>query len=249
MVPPFGGPSIPAASAEWISRIVALATGTPGTVPGPVAALTEGVIRAMTFPSLKVVAAGLFVFALGLTVGQGFPHVAARAPAPDPPPVAAAEPVPIPPESRELKIDDGTSAGMRSIAGGGHAVRFESPGDGWKLTSVRLYGSRYGTPRPPDEDFRVILCDANFKPIATFPFPYKTFARGNPKWVTLDVKPTAVPKTFYVCVDFNPEQTKGVYVHHDAAAGDTSFVGLPDDGKPGPFTKGDWMIRAVLQGP
>jgi RNA polymerase sigma-70 factor (ECF subfamily) len=204
----------------------------------------------MTSPSLKVAAAGLLVFALGLAVGQGFPHVAARAPDPEPTPAPVVEPVPVPPESRELKLDDGTSAGMRSIAGGGHAVRFVSPGHGWKVTSVRLYGSRYGTPRPPDEDFRVILCDADFKPVATFPFPYKTFARGNPKWVALDIKPTAVPKTFYVCVDFNPEQTKGVYVHHDAqSAPGSSFVGLPDDGKPSPFTKGDWMIRAVMEGP
>ena len=212
-------------------------------VPAEVVALAEGVIRAMTPISLKTAAAGLIVFALGLAVGQGFARIEAGPPEPAP---AVA---PAPPESRELKHDDGKSAGMRSIAGSGHAVRFESPGEGWKLTSVRLYGSRYGTPRPPDEDFRVILCDADFKPVATFPFPYKTFTRGNPKWVALDVKPTAVPKTFFVCVDFNPEQTKGVYVHHDASGDGSSFVGLPDDGKPRPFAKGDWLIRATLQAP
>ena len=241
------GPSASTAAADWAARVVGLATGGPGTVPAPVAVLAEGVIRAMTPTTLKTVAAGLIVFALGLAVGQGFPRAGATPREPEPTPIA--EPKPAPPESRELKHDDGKSAGMRSIAGGGHAVRFEAPGEGWKVTSVRLYGSRYGTPKAPDEDFRVILCDADFKPIATFPLPYKTFARGNPKWVALDVKPTAVPKTFYVCVDFDPEQTKGVYVHHDDAGDGSSFVGLPGDGKPKPFAKGDWMIRATLQSP
>jgi hypothetical protein len=64
----------------------------------------------------------------------------------------------------------------------------------------------------------------------------------------MDVKPTAVPATFILCADFDPAATKGIYVHHDAEASKprSSFVGLPDDGKPRPFTAGDWLIRATL---
>ena len=82
--------------------------------------------------------------------------------------------------------------------------------------------------------------------LADFPFPYSKFERGQSKWVKLDVKPTKVPKTFVLCVSFNPEQTKGVYLDHDVEAGDTSFVGLPD-GEMRPFDKGDWMIRARVE--
>ena len=116
--------------------------------------------------------------------------------------------------------------GKKSIAGGGHAVRFEAPGEGWTLTAVRIHGSRYGYPRPPREDFKVFLCDEKFKPIAEFAFPYSKFERGESKWVTLEVKPTKLPKTFILGVDFDPTQTKGVYVSHDKEGSGRSLVGL-----------------------
>ena len=68
-------------------------------------------------------------------------------PAAQPKPKPAPQPKPKANEPRELKHDDGKSAGMKSIAGGGHGVNFESPGEGWKLTAIRLYGSRYGYPQ------------------------------------------------------------------------------------------------------
>jgi len=70
--------------------------------------------------------------------------------------------------------------------------------------------------------------------------PYSKFKRGDPGWVSLRVKPTEVPKEFVICLNFNPERTKGVYISHDAEG--KSLVGLP--GKPaGTFTGGDWLIR------
>ncbi len=148
-------------------------------------------------------------------------------------------------QSRELAHDDGQSAGKRSIAGSGHAVRFEAPGDSWYLTEVRIYGSRYGYPAPPKENFHVWLCDKDFKVISDNPFPYSKFPYGDPSWVTLKIKPTRVPAEFIVCVGFNPEATKGVYVHYDAEGSGNSLVGLPGrDGKD--FEKGDWLIRAKL---
>jgi hypothetical protein len=148
-------------------------------------------------------------------------------------------------EARELSHDDGTMAGKKSMAGTGHAVRFASPGAGHHLTAVKLHGSRYGTPQAPDEKFTVTLCDEKFQKIAEFKFPYATFERGEPKWVTLDVKPTAVPATFYVCVAFNPTARKGVYVSHDAGVSGTSYTGLPG-GRASAFGSGDWMIRVTV---
>jgi hypothetical protein len=146
---------------------------------------------------------------------------------------------------RELAHDDGTMANKRSIAGGGHGVRFEVAGDGWYLTSVRLHGSRYGTPEAPKEDFTVTLCDENYKRIASFRFPYSSFERGEPRWVTLKVTPTNVPAKFVVCVEFNPTARKGVYVSHDAGGEKRSLSGLPGD-RPRPFDAGDWMLRATV---
>ncbi|UCD51699.1 MAG: hypothetical protein JSW27_03530 [Phycisphaerales bacterium] len=145
----------------------------------------------------------------------------------------------------ELAHDDGRQTSKSSIAGSGHAVRFETLGDNWYLTAVRLYGSRYGHRAPPREDFQVWLCDKDFKVIADFAMPYSRFRRGGPRWVNLPVEPTNVPSEFIICVGFNPTRTKGVYVGYDGSPSGNSFVGLA--GKEGrAFQKGDWMIRVKL---
>ncbi len=149
-------------------------------------------------------------------------------------------------QARELAQDDGQAAGKASLAGGGHAVRFEAPGDNWYLTQVRIHGSRYGMPAPPKEDFSVWICDGDFKSIVKLSYPYAKFQRAaEGRWVALSVKPTRVPKEFIVCVGFNPTATKGVYVSRDAQGSGNSLTGLP--GRTGhPFQQGDWMIRATV---
>lgn len=145
-------------------------------------------------------------------------------------------------KAEELKNDDGQPAGKRSLPQG-IASAFKAPGDTYYLTSIRIHGGRYGYPQPPKEDFHVFLCDKEFKLIADFPFSYSKFARGEPDWVSLRMKPTKVPEEFIICLDFNPERTKGVYISHDAEG--KSPVGLP--GKPaGYFTGGDWLVRPQL---
>ena len=79
---------------------------------------------------------------------------------------------PVARKARELSHDDGQSAGKSSMAGSAHAVKFKVDGDSYYVTSVSLYGSRYGMPKPPPEKFRVWICNADFQPIATFRFPY-----------------------------------------------------------------------------
>jgi hypothetical protein len=151
-------------------------------------------------------------------------------------------------ESVELKHDDGKMASKSSMAGGGHAVRFEVDNDSSYVTSVSLHGSRYGEPRPPRDSFSVWICDENFKQITTFKFPYSSYTRGDPSWKTFRIRPTKVPQKFIVCFGFNPHQTKGVYVSYDAGPSEKSLIGLPGAGRePEPFTKGNWMIRCKVE--
>lgn len=144
-----------------------------------------------------------------------------------------------------LAQDDGKPAGKKSIAGSGHAVFFETRQKS-ELVALMLYGSRYGYDQPPAEKFHIWLCDMDQQVIEDFQFPYGTFKKGNPKWVKLRVKATELPERFYLCAGFNPEQTKGVYVHYDGAASGNSYTGLPDTGF-SDFEDGDWMIRAVVR--
>ena len=151
-------------------------------------------------------------------------------------------------ETIELKHDDDKMAGKRSIAGGGHAVKFEVDNDSSYVTSVSLHGSRYGEARPPKESFSVWICDENFKQIAKFKFPYSSYTRSNPVWKSFSIRPTKVPKKFIVCFGFNPHQTKGVYVSYDGGKSETSLVGVPGRGHdPDPFTEGNWMIRCKVE--
>lgn len=145
----------------------------------------------------------------------------------------------------ERAHDDGVQVGKGSFAGNGHAVRFAAPGNGWYLTEVRIYGSRYGSWRTPKDDFHIWLCDKDLKIIADFAKPYGHFKRGRPRWVSLPIEPTKVPSEFVICVAFNPTLTQGVYLGYDASDSGHSLIATA--GKPGEaFGAGDWMIRVKL---
>ena len=146
----------------------------------------------------------------------------------------------------ELSYDDGVSGGIESIGVSGHAVIFEKPDDGLVLRAVRIYGSRYGEDEPPEEDFHVWVCDEDYNVIVDIPFSYSRFRKGEPKWVTLRVKPLEVPSTFVICTGFNPEQSKGVYVHYDDSSSGNSLIGLPGQ-EMRVFNRGEWMIHAIMR--
>ncbi len=144
----------------------------------------------------------------------------------------------------ELAYDDDADEGKRSIAGGGHARRFTAPGESWYVSAVSVYGARYGRPRETGT-FVVALCDAEMQRITIWKKPYMTFERGPLQWVRMEVEPTRVPREFYICLDFRPTATKGVYVAYDDSTRGNSLVAKP--GRPGsPFEHGDWMIRVEL---
>jgi Tol biopolymer transport system component len=146
-----------------------------------------------------------------------------------------------------LQYDDGKSDGMLSTAGSGHAVVFRRPEGKWAVDYVEMYGSRYGEPEAPKEDFTIFLCDQDFNVIKEVAEPYSKLAYGDePKWQRFDFSPVAVPEGFYICVCFNPTATKGFYMHysthgkksHSKNALPWSFVN---------DTPNDWMIRTHIR--
>ncbi len=149
----------------------------------------------------------------------------------------------------QLRYDDEEKDGQMSIAGSGHGVIFVRPQGKWQLVAVEFYGARYGMPTPPDEDFRIFLCNERFEVIREFTAPYKLFAtRGEWKWERIAVAPTEVPEFFYIVIAFNPTATKGIYMAYDADVPlSHSRMAYPNShlmDTPKPY---DWMIRCYLK--
>lgn len=144
----------------------------------------------------------------------------------------------------KLELDDGTADGKQSIAGSGHARKFSTPEAGeWYLRKVGVFGVRYGA--SPAGTFEIALCDEQMKPIATWKKPYAAFKTGELQWVTFDVLPTRVPKDFYVCLNFRPTATHGVFVGKDSSTSGSSLAATPGiEGKG--LAQADWMIRCEL---
>ncbi len=148
-----------------------------------------------------------------------------------------------------LKHDDGAQDGKLSMTGEGHAVRFECPDDGkWRVTGIRLHGSRYGTAQAPNEDFKIVIASEDFQELVEIDKPYSLFKRGNEKWVRVGFDPVEVQGAFQVAVFFNPTRTKGVYVgiDEDSSPSHSSIVKVSDPAKEPRELEGDWMIRAYV---
>jgi Tol biopolymer transport system component len=146
-----------------------------------------------------------------------------------------------------LYYDDGTPEGKLSIAGSGHALLFQRPEETRFIDRVDVFGSRYGTRKPPEEDFTVYVCDEDFNPLHEFNRPYGLFQRGENQWFKIPVDSVSVPRRFYVCLSFNPTSTKGVYVAYDQSVTRShSRTGLPYTHINDVKKKYDWMIRVHL---
>ena len=79
--------------------------------------------------------------------------------------------------------------------------------------------------------------------------PATTIARA---FLQLFDKEVELPRKFWMALDFNAEQTKGVYVSYDTSTkGKYSRVGLPGDNEEPKETdfKGDWMVQLLLAKP
>jgi tetratricopeptide (TPR) repeat protein len=136
-----------------------------------------------------------------------------------------------------------------SLGGSGHAVLFERTAEKATVTAVQIFASRYGTSVAPTEDFHVYLLNEDRTVIGDFHFPYSTIERTVAmRWYNLlMVPPAAVPQKFYVALDFNPTEYKGIYLGLDSDISIShSFVGLPTKGYKLVDKNFDWMVRPVL---
>ena len=258
--------------------VMASALGRPtfvGMISAP-AALAEEVLKAMWYHNLRMIAATAMVG--GIVAGIVATGAARAWPGPRPepvPPASPSEPRPTPAaaepgkpaESRELpaagadpgpapeeaapsalKYGDGQADGKQSLGGSGEMIRFTASKTPARVAALRIHGSRYGLPEPPDESFLIyFLTEDRLRILHTEMAPYTLFERGPEKWVEVAFeRPVELPKTFWVALDFRPHQTKGVYVSFDNSTGGRhSLVGLP--GLPTSRSRrGDWMIEAVL---
>ena len=148
-----------------------------------------------------------------------------------------------------LRHDDGSQEDKRSMTGGGHAVRFECPDDEkWYVKSISVYGSRYGSYKAPEEDFKVVVASEDLSKRQDMGRPYRMFERGKEKWVKINIVPVEVQGTFHVAVFFNPTSTKGVYVgiDTDSSPSNSAVISTLNPDKKEGDLQGNWMIRANL---
>ena len=148
-----------------------------------------------------------------------------------------------------LQYDDDSQDSKKSMTGAAHGISFSCPDDEqWYLTSVAVYGSRYGSRKAPREDFSIVVASEDMKSVASFDRPYSLFERSNPDWIDIEVPGVEVSKNFKVVVSFEPTRTRGVYVgiDQDSSPSHSMTVVANETGKSKSDVKGDWMIRAYL---
>jgi RNA polymerase sigma-70 factor (ECF subfamily) len=150
-----------------------------------------------------------------------------------------------------LKYGDGRADGKKSFGGNGQMIRFELPEGVTSVRGIKIHGSRYGLPQAPDEEFEITFLNEDLDEIlGSEAAPYRLFKRGREMWVRVNfAEPIELPQSFWVALNFNAHQTKGVYLSYDTnTKGEYSRVGLAgSDEAPKPTDfGGDWMVQVML---
>lgn len=154
-----------------------------------------------------------------------------------------------------IEHHDGRADGKKSLGGSGHLIRFELPDGVTRVKAIRVHGSRYGTPKAPNEDFEIgFLSEDRTEILAVEHAPYGLFRRGDERWVTVRFKePVALPPAFWVGLDFAPGRTKGVYVSYDTSTGGERSMTGRTQGEPESHERvdfgGDWMVALLPERP
>ena len=145
-----------------------------------------------------------------------------------------------------LVYGGGTPLSKMSFGDSGFLVMFDAGKPGRWLNRIEMYGSRYGTEAPPDEDFHLYIVDANRIILREVSLPYSLWTQGQVYWRDLPIPPLQVPQKFGIGLTFNATQFKGVYVGTTKVdPPNHSFAWVP--GSQGE-TRGaeDWLIRVTL---
>jgi hypothetical protein len=146
----------------------------------------------------------------------------------------------------DLAYGDGMPDGKRSFGGGGHLVMFDAGAEGRWLNAVRMYGSRYGSATPPDEDFHLYVVDSFGVVLRDVSLPYSLWECGDDYWRELPIPPIEVPQQFGIGLTFNAHQTKGVYVGLENVTESHSYSWLPGaDAEP--MWESDWAVVATVE--
>jgi len=155
---------------------------------------------------------------------------------------------PIPDNTVKLSYVDDTTEGKRSLGASGHAIQFKRPEGLRFIEAVQIAASRYGYPEPPDEDFHLYLLNDKFQVLADLRYSYAMVERTSDlRWYTLRTPSVEVPNKFYVALNFNPHQTKGIYLGFDRNVEEShSYSGLPDSGYEKVRDTYDWMVRVYM---
>jgi RNA polymerase sigma factor (sigma-70 family) len=234
---------------------------TATVVSSSVAALTKGILKMMFLHKLKMIAGALLtvgVIATGVggwaqQESRGTRRTAGGAQRSESRPQARrTTPKAVESSAADegmLKYGDERADGKQSFGGSGEMIEFSSPSESAKVAGLRIHGSRYGLPQPPEENFLIYFLSHDLKRILhTEMAPYSLFERGPERWIEVTFERTIdLPKTFWVALDFRANQRKGVYVSFDASTGGKhSRVGLPGIPAAEPRFGGDWMIEAIL---
>lgn len=148
----------------------------------------------------------------------------------------------------KLSYGKGEMHTYKSLGGSGHVIYYEAPEKDLYLKYIEIFGSRYGEAEAPNEDFNVYILNEKKESILSLKYPYSNFKREVRRWVALPVsEKIPLPQKFWVVVEFNPHQTKGVYVGveytqdekiHSKCGTIKSFLARDEEG--------EWMIRAYL---
>lgn len=147
-----------------------------------------------------------------------------------------------------LFYDDGSMESKQSMSGAAETVLFRLPEGSWQVDGLKLFGARYGEAVPPKEDASIYFCNADFKLLREVKVPYSSFKKGDEKWYPVSFDPVAVPKVFYVGIDFHATATKGVYVGMDKSVERShSRIAMPYSFVRDLGVTADWMLRVHLR--
>ena len=125
----------------------------------------------------------------------------------------------------------------------------DKPDEASKLAGIRIHGSRYGTPKAPQESFSIYFQNKKLTEVLhTELARYSLFEPGQEKWVEIEfARALTLPQEFWITLEFRAGRTKGVYVSYDTSTGGKfSRVGLPGMKAKDVDVGGDWIVEPVL---
>ncbi len=153
-----------------------------------------------------------------------------------------------------LDVSRGGQDGQDSYGGRGYAVRYSLPRSApkWWAISVNIHGESYGSGVGISDFFTISFMDMDGKVYARSKHPITLFD-ATPEWKMVRITPTELPPEFWIVVDFNATEQKGVFIGNANTGGGQSMLTdencklypiAEDDGSKRPI---DWCISVRVR--